>query len=65
MKQVETYVKELSNECLGGVLIAKDFQKKLFPNNSNIKLIRYKFENLEKEVYDFEELIKSLTLSVI
>ena len=65
VKQVETYVKELSNECLGGVLIAKDFQKKLFPNNSNIKLIRYKFENLEKEVYDFEELIKSLTLSVI
>jgi len=65
IKQVENYVKELGNECVGGILIAKDFQKKLFPNNSSIKLVGYKFENLEKEVYDFEDLIKSANLSVV
>ncbi len=65
VKQVENYVKELGNECLGGVLIAKDFQKKLFPNNSNIKLIKYSFENVDKGIYAFEDLVGSLNLLVI
>ena len=65
LNQVSTYVKEIGNECLGGILIAKDFQKKIFPNNTNVKLVKYNFENLDKQVYDFEELIRILNLSVV
>ena len=45
INQVLAYVKEIGNECLGGAIIAKDFQKKVFPNNTKIKLIKYNFEN--------------------
>ena len=44
---------------------SKGFSKKIFPNNTGIKLIKYNFENLDKQIYDFEELLKSLTLSVV
>ena len=65
IKQVEAYVEELGNECVGGILIAKDLQRKIFQNTSNIKLVKYSFENLNKQTYSFEELINRLILSPI
>ena len=62
VKQVKTYVEEIGNECLGGILVAKDFQNKAVENKGDIKLVKYDFNNFVKDVYTPEELILNLRL---
>lgn len=55
VKQLENYVKELGkDECLGGVLIAKEFSKKVLQSCSTvgIKCFTYTFDQVDKtQVY--------------
>ena len=65
LEQVEAYVKEIGADCIGGILIAKDFQKTIFNKDTPVRLVNYKFENQDDGTYDFEFLIKNLILSPI
>ncbi|MEM2487223.1 MAG: hypothetical protein QXR44_01340 [Thermoproteota archaeon] len=67
-EQLEAYMKELGNECKGGVLIAKDFPKTLsqYCESENILPIKYYFENLDdQKEYTYEELLNLLKLEVV
>lgn len=66
--QLEAYMKELGNECKGGVLIAKDFPKTLsqYCESKNILLIKYYFGNPDdQKEYTYEELLESLKLEIV
>ncbi|MCD6384088.1 MAG: hypothetical protein J7L88_06470 [Thermoplasmata archaeon] len=65
--QLEGYLRELGNECRGGILIGKNFSKKLFSDSlKKIVLMRYYFEDISLDgEYSFEELLKSIRLEVI
>ena len=65
LEQVEAYVKEIGQDCIGGILIAKDFQKNILKNNTKIKLVKYEFKNQNETDYYFEFLVKNLILSPI
>jgi hypothetical protein len=60
--QLVSYVEEIGEECVGGVLIAKDFQKKVMQNRGDINLIKYNFSDVDKDKYRFWELVNKLQL---
>ena len=66
-EQLKNYIYEFGNECKGGILIAKDFPRKVLQEVSgDIMTMRYLFENIDYESeYTFEELLKMLNLEVV
>lgn len=64
-QQLQNYICEFGNECKGGILIVKDFPRRInIPDN--IMVMRYSFENIDRESeYDFEELFNMLNLEVM
>jgi len=66
-EQLKNYIYEFGNECKGGILIAKDFPRKVLQEVSgDIMTMRYSFENIDYESeYTFEELLKMLNLEVV
>ena len=63
--QLQSYMSEFGNECKGGILIAKDFPRRInIPDN--IMAMKYSFENMDRESeYAFEELFNMLNLEVM
>jgi len=62
-KQLRGYTKEYGVEAAGGILIAKDFPRRI-PGNDLLP-VRYYFEGLDpSEEYGYEELLKTLRLEV-
>jgi len=64
-QQLQNYICEFRNECKGGILIAKDFPRRInIPNN--IMAMKYLFENIDHESEcAFEELFNMLNLEVM
>lgn len=60
-EQLSFYVKEFGDECLKGVLIAKDFSKKAVEEFPQIIPIRYRLEFYNKP-QPFAKLLNSLKL---
>ncbi|MDK2853107.1 MAG: hypothetical protein PWP49_55 [Thermococcaceae archaeon] len=60
--QLEQYMEELGKECVGGILIAKSFPKRLsIPQN--VLCLTYTFENVKKsDFYTYSELLARLQL---
>jgi RecB family endonuclease NucS len=66
LEQLESYIKEFGNECRGGILIAKEFSKKNAKTNYNTLLIKYEFEQINKdEEYSYDQLMQKLKLEVV
>ena len=66
LEQLESYIKEFGNECRGGILIAKEFSKKNVKTNYNTLLIKYEFEQINKdEEYSYDQLMQKLKLEVV
>ena len=63
-QQLQNYICEFGNECKGGILIAKDFPRRIsIPDN--IMAMKYSFENMDRgSEYAFEELFNMLNLEV-
>ncbi|MBO8179498.1 MAG: hypothetical protein H0Z19_03325 [Archaeoglobus sp.] len=63
--QLRDYMRELGNEVVGGVLIAKEFPKKV-RQESQVLHVKYSFDNLDVESeYTYENLLKLLHLEVM
>jgi len=63
--QLKNYMNELGNECVKGILIAKDFSKKLQQEaeNNKIKCFIYSFNQIDKtEKHSFKELKSNFKL---
>ncbi len=61
-KQLKYYVSELGNECLRGVLIARDFAKRALEKFGNdITTLTYNLD-WKKDIISFEKLCESLKL---
>jgi len=63
LNQIKSYIDEIGNDCVGGILIAKDFNKKVINNKGNIKLVFYDFPEVEKDGCLIEDFINSLKLT--
>ncbi len=64
VEQLRDYMKELGSEVTGGVLVAKDFPKKI--RQDGILFVKYFFENLDlDEEYTYQELLDSIRLEVV
>jgi len=64
MNQLKNYLGEFSDEAIGGVLIAKDFPKRL-PEESKVLPVKYNFSQLnEDSEYTYKELLNLLRLEV-
>jgi len=64
-QQLQNYISEFGNECKGGILIAKDFPRRI-NNPNNIVAMKYSFENIDYESeYAFEELFNMLNLEIM
>ncbi len=65
-KQLKGYMKEFGAECKGGILIAKEFPKKIYSElSSNILPIKYRFNQINKDgEYTYEQLLEALNLEV-
>ncbi|WP_456328938.1 hypothetical protein [Archaeoglobus sp.] len=58
-------MRELGDEVVGGVLIAKEFPKKV-RQESQVLHVKYSFDNLDVESeYTYENLLKLLHLEVM
>lgn len=64
IQQLNQYIKAIGEECVGGVLIAERFPKKI-TTPKDIRFCRYQFENVDvrKNPYSFERLLDKLKLS--
>jgi len=63
--QLKNYLREFSDEAVGGVLIAKDFPKRL-PDESKVLPVKYHFSQLnEDSTFTYKELLNLLHLEVI
>lgn len=63
--QLRNYMKELGSEVIGGVLIAREFPKKLC-QDSQVLYVRYFFDNLDTDnEYTYENLLSLLHLEVL
>jgi len=66
LTQVTTYIDEIGDECAGGILIAREFPKKLVEQaqNGQTKLIRYGLGELAEMTtpVSFEQLLDNLSL---
>jgi len=67
INQIKGYIKELGPECTGGVIIGKDFPKRICESRpSSIVALKYKFENLDRSrEYFYKDLAKLLSLGAI
>jgi RecB family endonuclease NucS len=66
LEQLKSYVREFGNECKGGILIAKEFSKKNIKTNRNILLIKYEFEQINKdEEYSYDQLMQKLNFEIV
>ncbi len=68
LEQVKSYVEELDKECISGILIASNFQKKLIEITStqNLKLIKYSLDKLEgKEKFSFDDLKENIEFELV
>jgi len=64
-QQLQNYIQEYGNECKGGILVAKDFPRRI-NFSDNIMVMKYSFENIEQESeYTFEGLFNILNLEVM
>ena len=65
--QIGAYVNTLGKECLRGVLIARDFQKKVIAKakNSNISLVRFSLPFSNDEKVCFDDLSEKFTLTIL
>ncbi|WP_216585157.1 endonuclease NucS domain-containing protein [Methanotorris igneus] len=65
-EQLKKYMDELGNECMGGILIAKSFSKRLSIPQENILCLTYKFENVGRNnLYTYDELLTRLQLQFL
>lgn len=65
LTQLNTYIDEIGEECIGGILIAKKFPKALKKSQNNrIKLVTYSFGELAdmEEPVAFQELLNNFSL---
>ena len=65
LTQLNTYIDEIGDECIGGILIAKKFPKTLNKSQNNrIKLVTYCFGELAdmEEPVTFQELLNNFSL---
>lgn len=62
LEQLKAYLSEIGNECLGGVLIANNFQKKVIQNKGDVRLVKYELDVDKNKEYPFEELINKIIL---
>jgi len=61
-EQLKGYISEFGKEVVGGILIARDFPKKISVTKG-ILPVRYSFKDLNKEIeYTYPELLKILNL---
>ncbi len=68
LEQVKSYMDELGKECVTGVLISKDFQKKIVSvaKDYGVKLVKYSLTRLVgKGKFAFVDLKKSLEFEII
>jgi len=66
IKQLKEYMREMSNECIGGVIIASQFSKFMleYAKDNGISCFSYSFEGLDKNLkYSFENLLDKLKLT--
>jgi hypothetical protein len=64
-EQLKSYMNEIGTDCVGGILIAKDFQKKINKIDNQIGLVKYQFSKTDKEIFSIEELMNNLILTKI
>ncbi len=65
LEQLRGYISEFGNEAVGGVIIGRDYPKKM-PEHKEIVPVVYHFENLDREkAYAYEELLRNLKLEII
>ena len=65
IEQLMGYIDEFGNECVGGLLIAKEFTTSIF-RYSKILPIKYYFDHIDRESeYTYEQLLDMLNLEVL
>lgn len=65
VEQLNSYVDEIGEECLGGVLVGKQSTKNVKVDNKKIHLMDYEFEGIDLEVpQTFDELLSKLRVSL-
>jgi RecB family endonuclease NucS len=66
VEQLEKYVEELGEGCIAGILIARDFPRKIVHDKHTLKLVTYNLSNFSPdEVYTFEQLLGKIRLATI
>lgn len=65
IEQLKLYLDEIGEDCIGGFLIAKSFDKKIISEERKIKLIKYNFKDIKKEYYSFDELIELFSFEIL
>ena len=61
-RQLRSYMDEFGKECLGGVVIARDFGRASnLPKEANIKCLTYSLQEMP-DTFSFEELVSSIRL---
>jgi len=66
IKQLKGYLKEMSDECIAGIIIASRFSKPMleYVRSNDISCFSYSFESLNKNLkYSFEDLLHKLKLT--
>lgn len=62
--QLRSYMNEIGEECVAGVLIAENISKKITPS-PNVYHFIYKFEGIDlRQPHTFEELLSSIRISL-
>jgi len=66
IEQLLSYMKELGEECRGGVLITKDFSNRmLYEKPENIVLVKYSLDGIERDgSYTYQQLLDALNLEI-
>jgi hypothetical protein len=70
VEQLEKYVEELGEECTAGILIAREFPKRIIQKigmqDKNLKLVTYGLSNFSPdEVYTFEQLLGKIRFAAM
>lgn len=64
-EQLRGYISEFGNEAVGGVIIGRDYPKKM-PEHAGILPLKYNFKSLDKEKsYTYEDLFSNLKLEIV
>lgn len=62
LERLKAYTHEIGNDCMGGILIADSFQKKVIQSKGRIKLVTYKLDIDKSKEHSFKELSNKLIL---